>query len=57
MKATIGRGAAQFMLRMPEGMRDQIKEQAAENRRSMNAELVLIIEHAIRGREKQNAAQ
>jgi plasmid stability protein len=29
-----------FMLRFPDGMRDRIKEAAAENGRSMNAEIV-----------------
>lgn len=29
-----------FMLRFPDGMRDRIKEAAAENGRSMNAEII-----------------
>lgn len=43
----VGRGASQFVLRMPDGMRDEIKKLAKQNRRSMNAELLLIVEHAI----------
>jgi predicted HicB family RNase H-like nuclease len=31
---------AQFMLRLPDGMRERLKETAAENGRSMNAEIV-----------------
>lgn len=34
-----------FMLRMPEGMRDRIKEQAGRYNRSMNAQIV----HALQG--------
>lgn len=35
-----GRGADQFPLRLPEGMRDQIKNAAAKSGRSMNAEII-----------------
>lgn len=35
-----GRGADQFPLRLPPGMRDQIKRAAAESGRSMNQEIV-----------------
>lgn len=34
----------QFILRFPAGMRDQLKLLATSNRRSMNAELLLLIE-------------
>lgn len=30
----------QFMLRFPDGMRDRIKEEAAKNGRSLNAEII-----------------
>ncbi|WP_127113063.1 Arc family DNA-binding protein [Shimia sediminis] len=33
-----------FMLRLPDGMREQIKESAAKNSRSMNAEIVVALE-------------
>lgn len=36
----IGRGSPQFALRLPDGMRDEIKASAALNERSMNAEIV-----------------
>ena len=34
----------QYMLRLPDGMRDRIKEAAASNNRSMNAEIVARLE-------------
>jgi hypothetical protein len=40
-----------FIVRMPEGMRDALKRQAAENRRSTNSEIVLILERALRGEQ------
>ena len=40
----VGRGSDSFMVRMPDGMRDLIKEFAAKNRRSMNAELLCVLE-------------
>lgn len=39
-----GRGSDQFPLRLPDGMRDQIKEAADRNGRSMNAEIVARLE-------------
>nr|RDS94060.1 Arc family DNA-binding protein [Cereibacter sphaeroides f. sp. denitrificans] len=38
-----------FMLRLPDGWRDVIKVRAAKNRRSMNAEILAIIETALQG--------
>src|SRR3982750_4352569 len=38
-----GRGADQFPLRLPEGMREQIKSLAEENGRSMNQEILEIL--------------
>jgi len=37
----------QFVLRLPDGMREQIKEKAEANSRSMNAEIVAAIEAAL----------
>lgn len=34
------RGSDQFSLRLPDGLRDRIKEVAEENGRSMNSELI-----------------
>jgi hypothetical protein len=36
----VGRGSDQFMLRLPDGMRDFIAEIAERNGRSMNAEII-----------------
>lgn len=56
----IGRNASQFALRMPDGLRDRVKVLAAQNRRSMNAELVLMVERAVAavesGRNSDGAA-
>jgi plasmid stability protein len=37
----------QYLLRMPDGMRDRIKAQAERNGRSMNSEIVMILEAAL----------
>lgn len=39
-----GRGADQFQLRLPEGMRERIKAAADRNGRSMNTEIVAALE-------------
>jgi hypothetical protein len=39
-KISVTRESDRFMLRLPDGMRDQIAESAKENGRSMNAEIV-----------------
>lgn len=46
MSSKAGRGSDQFMLRLPEGMRDRIKLSADRNSRSMNAEIVATLEKA-----------
>lgn len=40
----VGRGSDQFPLRFPDGMRDQLKEAAKVNGRSMNAEIIARLE-------------
>lgn len=42
--AKVGRGADQFPLRLPEGLRDRIKAAAEKNGRSMNVEIVTVLE-------------
>ncbi|MBZ2208507.1 Arc family DNA-binding protein [Massilia soli] len=37
----------QFILRLPGGMRNRIKEMAIANRRSMNGELLMMIEKCL----------
>lgn len=44
--ATVGRGAEQYTVRMPDGLRDRIKAAADVNNRSMNAEIVSALETA-----------
>lgn len=39
-----GRNSDSYVVRMPEGMRDLIKARAKKTRRSMNAEIVALIE-------------
>ncbi|CAN7143533.1 Arc family DNA-binding protein [Rhizobium sp. LjRoot254] len=48
----------QYIVRMPDGMRERIKEIAAENRRSMNAEIVVMLEKQVQQRspETQNGS-
>lgn len=41
------RSADQFVVRLPEGLRDTLKARAASNSRSMNAEIVAILGAAI----------
>ncbi|MBZ3693412.1 Arc family DNA-binding protein [Phyllobacterium calauticae] len=41
-----GRGSEQVMIRLPDGMRDRIKLHAERHGRSMNAEIVQVLEHA-----------
>jgi hypothetical protein len=40
-----------FIVRMPDGMRDRIKAEAEKNNRSMNAEIVSLIQYALEDRE------
>ncbi|WP_273280953.1 Arc family DNA-binding protein [Pseudooceanicola atlanticus] len=44
--ATVGRGAEQYTVRFPDGLRDRIRVAAELNGRSMNAEIVAtLMEH------------
>lgn len=45
---TTHRDSDKFMLRLPDGWREKIKEEAARNHRSMNAEIKAGIETAMR---------
>ena len=44
---THSRSADKYILRLPDGMRARIRERAAANRRSMNAEIVHYLDHAL----------
>lgn len=41
-----------FTVRMPDGMRDAVAERAKQNGRSMNSEIVQILEDALSGKAK-----
>jgi hypothetical protein len=45
--APTGRASDKFMLRLPDGMREKIAEQAKANGRSMNAEIVYHLQKAL----------
>ena len=42
------RAGEQFVVRMPEGLRAKLKELSTANRRSMNAQLVMLLEDGIK---------
>jgi plasmid stability protein len=44
-----------YIVRMPEGMRDYIREEAARNHRSMNAEIVHRLKQAYNTTETKKA--
>lgn len=52
-----GRGSDQFLLRFPEGMRDRLAELAAANGRSMNAEVIVLLEFAMNANSQMEALQ
>jgi hypothetical protein len=57
MNSKVGRRSDQFSLRLPDGMRERIKDIAAENHRSINSEIVTMLEKHIRtGVETKKAA-
>ncbi|WP_425907626.1 Arc family DNA-binding protein [Nitrobacter sp. TKz-YC02] len=48
MSTKTGRASDQFMLRMPDGLKEQLKEVAKRNRRSTNAQIVTMLEAQLR---------
>lgn len=50
------RAGDQFAVRMPDGMRDMLRNIAAGSRRSMNAQIVVLLEEGIK-RQRQEAGQ
>lgn len=44
MTISTNRESDRFMLRLPDGMRDRLKDEAAKNNRSMNAEIIARLE-------------
>lgn len=45
--AKAGRGSDQFPLRLPDGLRDRVKRHAEANGRSMNSEIVSLLEQGL----------
>lgn len=43
--------ADKFVIRLPEGMRDRIRQNAETSRRTMNAEIIHYIDQALIGKE------
>ncbi len=43
----VGRDGDHFPLRLPAGFRERLKEVAAENGRSMNSEVVVLLKRAL----------
>ncbi len=46
MTNSTGRESDKFMLRLPDGMRDRLKNEAARNNRSLNAEIIARLEQS-----------
>lgn len=42
----------QMQVRLPDGMRDALKKRAQQNRRSMNSELIVILEGELGSEER-----
>lgn len=56
--SSTGRESDQFNLRLPEGLRPKLKVLAAQNRRSMNSELLYLVERGMKAVEAEaNTAQ
>lgn len=53
---TPSREADKYIVRLPDGMRDRIRERAAANRRSMNAEIVHYLDCALGAQEAKDPA-
>ncbi|MDP9559777.1 UNVERIFIED_ORG: putative HicB family RNase H-like nuclease [Rhizobium nepotum] len=47
MESIAGKRSDQFNLRLPDGMRTTLKQKAEQNRRSLNAEIIVCIERAL----------
>lgn len=48
--------ADQFVVRLPQGMRQRIRQRAAANRRSMNAEIVYHLDRVLMADENETPA-
>lgn len=52
----ISRQADQYPLRMPPGMRERIRQSAENNRRSMNSEIVHLVDRALAAENENGPA-
>ena len=52
VKKIAAKGAEQYMLRLPPGLRDSVARRAAENGRSMNTEIIEAIEKHLRDADR-----
>ncbi|MBM7328708.1 Arc family DNA-binding protein [Agrobacterium sp. S2] len=50
---TASRSLDKIIVRLPDGMRDRLKEAADQNNRSVNAEVVARLEHSFSGIEEE----
>lgn len=48
--------ADKFVVRMPEGMRDRIRQKADENRRTMNSEIIHALDRALAAEHEKGPA-
>lgn len=51
------REAEQFVLRFPDGVRDKVRTTAVKNRRSMNNEILILLEQGYQLRSMQGVEQ
>lgn len=46
-----------FVIRLPNGLRDQIRQLSEQNRRSMNSEIIMVLENHIRQQVMEHMAE
>lgn len=54
---SVSRSLDKYILRLPDGMRERIRERAMANRRSMNAEIVHYLDDALGAQEEKGPAE
>lgn len=50
-----GRDSDRFIIRMPDGMRDYVRQQAAAGYRSMNSQILMMLDTAIAAQKAASA--
>ncbi len=56
MRTSSSRQADKFIIRLPDGMRERIRERALVNRRTMNSEIVHYLDRALTADENESPA-